>query len=473
MEHIAFTPNTETFLRRTAATATDGALTCVEGTSAVLGGKKVMIDGHNLALEKGTGVATYARNLTYSLRNLGCEVSVLYGGRGSTRTSSLLKEVHFFDTQLRDLPGWLRAVRAATETIKAPLGYAGSEIPITGAVIRDGFKSRLPHFDRIYNSNDIFRKAHNAFSVFKRLQTVRVPTPDLAHWTYPLPLKVPGVPNVYTLHDLVPLRLPYTTLDNKKRYYRLVQEIAARADQIITVSETSKADILRFLKIEESRVTNTYQSVHIPSQYADKPTEAVQREVEGTFGLPFKEYFLFFGAIEPKKNIGRLIEGYLGANLDTPLVIVGAQAWKSEQELRLLYEDHVRSLVTVGSETRVKRKVIQLAYAPFPLLVSLIRGAKATVFPSLYEGFGLPVLESMLLGTPVLTSSVSSIPEITGDAALLVDPYDSRAIGKGMMELDQDDALREYLSAKGRLRAEVFSIARYEERLLKCYARFT
>ena len=236
------------------------------------------------------------------------------------------------------------------------------------------------------------------------------------------------------------------------------------------MSETSKEDIVRILKVPEERVTNTYQAVNIPKKYSEKPIDDVQREVEGTFGLPFKNYFLFFGSIEPKKNIGRIIEGYLASNLESPLVIVGAQAWKSEQELRLLYEDHLRSLIQVGSETRVKRKVIQLSYAPFPLLVSLIRAAKATVFPSLYEGFGLPVLESMLLGTPVLTSHVSSIPEVAGDAALLVDPYDTRSISKGFIELDRDDGLREALSVKGRARAAVFSEQAYMTRLTRAYA---
>ena len=104
------------------------------------------------------------------------------------------------------------------------------------------------------------------------------------------------------------------------------------------------------------------------------------------------------------------------------------KAWKGENDFKLLYDDNIRTLLRVGDETRVKKQVIQLSYAPYPLLISLIRGAKATVFPSLYEGFGLPLLESMLLGTPVISSTASSIPEVAGDAALLVDPYDARQI---------------------------------------------
>ena len=108
-------------------------------------------------------------------------------------------------------------------------------------------------------------------------------------------------------------------------------------------------------------------------------------------------------------------------------------------------------------------------YAPFPLLVSLIRGAKALVFPSLYEGFGLPVLEAMSLGTPVITSNTASIPEVAGDAAMLVDPYDPRAIADAMKAISADSTLRDTLSGRGRVQAELFSADRYRDRLEALY----
>ena len=280
------------------------------------------------------------------------------------------------------------------------------------------------------------------------------------------------MPNLYTLHDLVPLRLPYTTLDNKRRYLRLLDKIGRTADHIVTVSEASKHDISRILKIPETRITNTYQSVSIPDKYRNKPDEVVAREVEGTFGLGYKQYFIFWGSIEPKKNLGRLIEAYLGSNVRTPLVIVGAQAWKSEDELKLLYDDNIRTLVHSGHETRTKRRVIQLSYAPFPLLVSLIRGAKATLFPSLYEGFGLPVLESMLLGTPVISSNTASIPEVAGTAAHLVDPYDVRQISDAIIAMDKDADLRAHYASLGQVQAQKFSEDEYKKRLKGLYEKF-
>jgi glycosyltransferase involved in cell wall biosynthesis len=344
----------------------------------------IMIDGKNLGLEKGTGVATYARNLSYCLHDLGCNVGALYGGREAPGVNSLLKEIAFFDTNAGLPPKWLIWLRNLKERSVAWNGFAAEEINVSGTVIYDAYKARLPYFDSLWNSKDLFHRANRAYKWRTVLTKVRMSTPpDLMHWTYPIPLRISGAKNIYTLHDMVPLRLPYTTLDNKKRYYRLVRKIAYQADHIVTVSESAKKDIINILGVPEERITNTYQAVSIPEKYRNKPEEVVRREIEGTFGLKHRGYFLSFGSIEPKKNIGRMIEAYLASGLETPLVIVGAQAWKAEQELRLLDADHIKSLVQYGNETRVKRRVIQLDYAPFPLLVSLIRGAKATFFPSL------------------------------------------------------------------------------------------
>ena len=108
---------------------------------------------------------------------------------------------------------------------------------------------------------------------------------------------------------------------------------------------------------------------------------------------------------------------------------------------------------------------------PFSLLVTMIRGAKSVLFPSLYEGFGLPILESMLLKTPVLTSNISSIPEIAGDAAYMINPYDSEEITQGIMNLENDEGLRKELMDKGVVQAAKYSEEKYQQRLLDCYRK--
>ena len=301
---------------------------------------------------------------------------------------------------------------------------------------------------------------------------VRMPgRPKLMHWTYPLPLHILGATNIYTMHDLVPLRLPYTTLDNKRRYFRLNRMLARNADHIVTVSEASKRDIMSLLGLPEERVTNTYQAVDIPKKLRDVPMPQVQAEIDGSFGLEAGKYWMFFGAIEPKKNVGRLIQAYLASGVPGPLVIVGKKAWKSEDELRLLYDDHVKYLVQEGSILRTRHRIMMLDYVPFRLLVNLIRGARAVLFPSLYEGFGLPALEAMLLGTPVITSNTASMPEVVGDAALQVDPYDISALVQAIQAVDRDPALRARLAEAGPRRAALFSPERYAARLEALYAQ--
>src|SRR5918994_175546 len=302
--------------------------------------------------------------------------------------------------------------------IGTPFGERAVRVPITGQVIATSFRDRLPHFDEIWNAQHLFQQAHAYFRVSRNPLTVRVPKrPDLMHWTYPVPVRMPRVRNIYTLHDLVPLRLPFTTLDHKRRYYRMVQDIAKRSPHIVTVSENSRRDIINLLGVPEDRGTNTWQSVEIPRRLAEAPMATVRAEVAGAFGLGAGRYWLFFGAIEPKKNVGRMIQAFLASGAEGPLVIVGKKAWKSEAELKLLFDDHIRFLVQQGQEIRRRHKVMLLDYAPFRLLVNLIRGARAGLFPSIYEGFGLPALEAMLLGTPVITSNTASMPEVAGGAA--------------------------------------------------------
>lgn len=434
--------------------------------------RTVMIDGYNLALEAGTGVATYARNLSFACGDLGYRTEILYGTRASPSADPLLREISFFDPNAGSPSLMLEVARRLKQLCTSPLGVRAKEVPLTGRVITRSFQSRLPHYDRIWNAPELFSRSYWHFHAYRHFMSVGgVAKPDLMHWTYPLPIRLPGVPNIYTLHDLVPLRLPFTTLDNKKFYKRMIQGVLSRADHIVTVSEASKRDIVELFDYPEEKVTNTYQAVSIPAKYADKPDDLVREEVEGAFGLTYKGYFLFFGAVEPKKNIARLIEAYLASQVDEPLVLLGKTAWKAGEELRFLNEGSNRYLEQLDNLTFVRDRVRRFDYAPFPLLVSLIRGAKALVFPSLYEGFGLPVLEAMSLGTPVISANTASIPEVAGDAALLVDPYDPRAIADAIKTLSTDAELRATLAGRGRAQAALFSEARYRDRLAALYDR--
>lgn len=424
---------------------------------------RIGIDGFNLAMPQGTGIATYARVLSRCLSDLGHPVDVLYGLPMSPNASAMMREIAFFDRmdqEPRRAPKPFTSSRWWQERAASRRGTGAIEIPITGLVDRRGF--RMPEFDRILNVSDLFQLAPRHFRNTGRFLRVRLPDgPAIMHWTYPLPIAVEGARNIYTVHDLVPLRLPHTTLDDKGYHLNLIRTCIAEAAAICTVSEASRSDILRIFPQAAGKVINTYQSLDLPEQALPTAAE-LTNFLGGVFGLRPRSYFLFFGTLEPKKNVARLLEAYLSSGSSAPLVIVGGRSWKSETELRLL-------ALHSGSAADGPR-IIRMEYLPFSTLQRLIRGARAVLFPSLYEGFGLPLAEAMALGTATLTSTEASLPEIAGDASVLVDPYDTQAIADGIRALDRDEALRLRLERAGPPRAARFAAEPYRAALTAMYA---
>jgi len=430
---------------------------------------RVCIDGYNLALPNGTGVATYGQVLTETLRGAGHEVTGLFGvdaGRAAD-----LRELMFFD-RLGKVPPTphlrrkrsRRILRAALRPFHA---RRAEDVILSGRVETANLTERLPVFDRLTTTPDLFEIAHRHFGLYRRFLRVQMEAPPaIMHWTYPLPITLEGAANVYTFHDLVPLRLPYTTLDAKPAYRDLLAACARHAAHICTVSETSRADIIAEFGIETDRITNTYQASPLEASDSDPAEDAAM--IANIFGLPHRGYFLHFGAIEPKKNIGRLIEAYLSTGIGAPLVMTGGRGWQAQEELRLLVpEDEADTL----HGRRMAERIRRLEHLSRPLLTRLIRGARAVLFPSIHEGFGLPVLEAMQLGTPVLTSRGGALAEIAGDAALLIDPYDVTAIAEGIAALDADQGLRDRLAAAGSVAAARFSRDAYRTRLEQMYTQ--
>jgi glycosyltransferase involved in cell wall biosynthesis len=427
---------------------------------------RICIDGFNLALPTGSGIATYARNLNAIIASLDHETQILFNAPRNLDRSNLLNQVNLFDQKLP--AGWNGLLGQAWRVARLVRPRA-REVVLTGDVIATDLAQRFPPAQRFWACRDIFHSANMAHSTFRRFTSLRLGKTvetDIMHWTAPMPLFEPRIANVYTLHDLIPLRLPFTTLDNKRAYYNLCRKIAKRADRVFTVSEHSRRDIIHLLGMTEDRVVNTYQAVDIPARFTKRPDEEIALELEGMFGLDLRGYFLYFGVMEPKKNLKRIVEAYLASGVQTPLVIVGRKWLDRKQKKQFRDEAYVIPKGLLSLSGRIKR----YQYLPFASLVTLIQGAKAALFPSLYEGFGLPVLEAMQLGTPVLTSTAGSLPEVAGEAAVLVDPYDTDAIRDGIRALDADSGLRQDLTQKGRKQAALFSAERYRERLSAAYA---
>ncbi|MBV7520805.1 glycosyltransferase family 1 protein [Ensifer sp. ENS12] len=242
----------------------------------------------------------------------------------------------------------------------------------------------------------------------------------------------------------------------------MLKKIVETADLITTVSEQSKRDIHALFSVPDARVVNTYQDVDIDAPMLSQNQQEVSDALRGVHGLEFGKYFLFYGAIEPKKNVGRLIEAHLGSNLDMPLVLAGKDGWLVDGELQL-YAEHL--------ERRIgPQRVIRLPYVSRAQLINLIRGACAVTFPSLYEGFGLPLVEAMVCGTPLVTSNLGAMKEVAGEAAVFVDPYDVSSIRDGLKRVANNKPLRDELRTAGGERASLFSSERYRQRLISAYA---
>lgn len=436
--------------------------------------KSILLEGHNLTLENGTGIATYARTLSATLQSLGCTTEAVVGTEASVPPGDpILNEVSFYDAHAKNQHWFLRSARLAPHAILgSPFGISTRALKLGETVLRPA-DDRLVNFDRIHTARNLHDVARLHFRRYKSRARLKVggARPDLFHATQPIPLRVAGCANIYTIHDLVPLRLPYATLDDKKYFLQLTRHLARTADHIVTVSEHSKRDIIELLDIPEHRITNTYQSVKIPEALLSTPIDKLALELRHQFQLEPNGYFLFVGAIEPKKNISRLVEAYASTGSTRPLVIVGAPAWQFDRDLEKIGDEQFLTYAVEKGRITPRRRVRRLVRVPFPRLVSLIRGARAVLFPSLYEGFGLPILEAMVAGTPTLTANVSALPEVAGNAALLVDPHDVDAIAAGIRMLDNDDDLCAELIAKGRERAQAFSPKRYGERLAELYSR--
>jgi glycosyltransferase involved in cell wall biosynthesis len=264
---------------------------------------------------------------------------------------------------------------------------------------------------------------------------------------YVLPAAVP-CRSIVTIHDCIHLMFPQY-LPNRAAYVyaRGAMWTATRkASRILTVSEASRRDILRFFDVPEDRVQVVYNA--IDERFLDGPDEAAMDRVRQRYQLDHP-FALYVGNIKPHKNVERLIAAFgrvRAAGLDElRLVIIGDEISKYPS-LRQMVHRH-----------QLDKHVRFLGFQPAATLSSFYRLARVFVFPSLYEGFGLPPLEAMACGVPVVTSNVSSLPEVAGDAALLVDPYDVDAIAGAIRRAVEDETLRQELSARGLARARQFS----------------
>ena len=227
----------------------------------------------------------------------------------------------------------------------------------------------------------------------------------------------------------------------------MMPRFLGRAQAVIAVSEFTKRDAIRLYGLRDDKITVIYEGVH-PRFVLSSPAQVAA--IRRTYHLP-EHVILYTGTIEPRKNLARLLEAYArlrsqpGLPGDLKLVIVGKKGW--------LYQPFFDRLGQLG----LQDEVIFPGFVPGEDLPALYGAANVFAYPSLFEGFGLPVLEAMACGTPVVCSTSSSLPEVAGDAALLVDPADTAGLANALQRVLSDSSLRSSLSARGTMQAARFT----------------
>ena len=377
-----------------------GPVICVDGRMLEDGGA-------------GTGVGQFARTVIAALQGVGVHPAILGDGGGSLRRTRFAK-------LMAAARPWARRA----------------------TVTAHGFAIR-----------DVFREAQVFFDIHRRPMPIVLPGPaGIMHWSYPLPLRVVGWRNLYTVHDVLPLDPAIPSPVNGPRLRRLLNALRASGGDFVTVSEAARDQIVARMGWPAEMIPSCHQAVNVAV-----PDDAAARATPiGALpdGLRQGAYLLYVGAVEARKNLPRLLEAYAASGISTPLVISGPDGLDAARI-------DAQIAATPGS--------VRLGLQSRDTVLELLANARALVFVSLAEGFGLPVAEAMALGTPVLAGNVAALVEVAGGAALLADPLDVAALRDALVAIDTDAALRSRLAAHGTLRAQHFALGPYAQRLLTLY----
>ena len=275
-----------------------------------------------------------------------------------------------------------------------------------------------------------------------------------------------GTKTVVTMHDLIHERYPdqYPWFD-RKIYTRKFQYACNVADAIIAISMQTKKDLIDFYKVPAEKIKVCYQSCN--PAFATRVSEAEKERVKTTCGLP-ERFFLYVGSIIERKNLLGICKAMdlLRNEIDIPLVVIG-DGKKYLQQVKAYVEKAKLSnrIIFLSAHPAARQMSFQNA-SDFPAIYQL---ATAMIYPSMFEGFGIPVLEALWSGLPVITSNISSLPEAGGDAALYVNPAHPEEIAAHMKRIATDAAFAQMLAEKGKLHAQIFDNKRTAAAVMECY----
>jgi len=276
------------------------------------------------------------------------------------------------------------------------------------------------------------------------------------HYTRPLFLRSQSV---VTFHDMTFFLYPHLHTRIKRFFFPAAMRLSSKlADSLVAVSENTRQDAIRILRIPSEKIKTT--ALGVDSEFHPISNEKFINEIKQRYNLP-EEFILYIATVEPRKNLALLLRSYARIiSKDQnflPLVVVGQFGWNYQEVLKYVEDNHLEKVVHFTG------------YIPVEDLPGVYNAASIFCYPTLYEGFGLPPLEAMACGIPVITSAVSSLPEHVGKAGVLLPPGDEHALSQALMDLAHDDEKREYYSRQGPIQASNFTWKKTAQLTLQIY----
>ncbi|MGD8244129.1 MAG: glycosyltransferase family 1 protein [Anaerolineae bacterium] len=391
------------------------------------------------AVRQRAGIGRYTRELVTALLQLANPHHyVIFAATGGLPKSHWQGEIECLRAVSSGLPAAAAAAAPSRLSGAVPVLTTGSQLTFRDVPLSDDWLARLWHRLRLPVPAETITGALDVLY-----------SPDFV-----LPPTRPACRTLLTVHDLSFMHHPDAFVLPLRRYLeRIVPRSIERADLVLADSEHTRSDLIRLFAVPRDRVRVIYPGIDTCFQPNPEPGESAR--LRERYAIDDRPYILSVGTLQPRKNYVRLIQAFVRSRAsresDTQLLIAGGRGW--------LYDD-------ILAEAEKHDTVRPLGFVEDRDLPALYRGAALLAFPSLYEGFGLPVLEAMGCGVPVVCSNTSSLPEVAGDAALLVDPLDVEALGQALTRALEDHELRRAMVERGLSQAARYDWARSADQLL-------
>ncbi len=296
-------------------------------------------------------------------------------------------------------------------------------------------------------------------SLFVKNSDLFFPDVDIIHGTDHYVYPFPYGKKVMTIHDLTFLKFPFCSTKIVKTYTQRIRKCLQWTDLIITFSKNTKQDIIHYFGIENNKIAITSEASRYNTNYLkDKNIQEIKSKINYDFEQPF---ILFVGTMEPRKNIVNLVKAFNILKekyaVNHHLILIGQKGWEYEK------------IFAEIDNSNFRHEILHLGYLSDEAVAVCYSLADVFVYPSLYEGFGLPILEAMTLGAPVITSKTSSLPEVAQEAAMYINPRDYESIATTVHEVISQPDLREDLITRGKNRAKLYSWEKVAEETVKAY----